>query len=165
MKEYDRVADTGIDIIHLGVEDRDVLPWVRIGCLELNVVESVNCESRISHQPDGPIVRPLERPQLVDTIRTHGHKLYTEGLEILGELIELGQLRDTVRAPISTIKLQQKGRPSEIRKPEFLAIGVQPRKSGARASTATAGCWCGSPLVKVPSRNNEAGTMAIAPRM
>ncbi len=94
----------------------------------LNIVEPVNCESRISHQPDGPIVRPLERPQLVDTIRTHGHKLYTERLEVLGELIELGQLRDTVRAPISTIKLQQKGRPSEIRKTEFLAIGVQPKE-------------------------------------
>jgi hypothetical protein len=42
------------------------------------------------------VLLPLEWPQLVDTIRAHGDELYAESCKDLGEIIELGQLGDTV---------------------------------------------------------------------
>src|SRR5262249_61883161 len=98
-------------------------PWREIALLD--GVEPVNGERRSRHQRDVPIVLALERPQLNDTIRAHGDKLYAERRRVLGKLIELRQFGDAIRAPIAAIEFQQNGR-SQIRKSEFLAVGVEP---------------------------------------
>src|SRR5262249_61124759 len=94
-------------------------PWREIALLD--GVEPVNGERRIRHQRDVPIVLALERPQLVDTIRTHGDKLYAERRKVLGKLIELRQFGDAIRAQKAAKKFKQNGR-CQIQRSEYLAV-------------------------------------------